>query len=421
MFIDKEYIIIKAGNGGDGATSFIRYKGVTNGGPDGGDGGDGGDVYFVGDKRKSSLIDFYYKKKYFAENGTKGGPKKCYGKKGEDLYIYVPLGTIVKDRSTDKIVCDVFYDGEKRLVLHGGRGGKGNAKFCTSTRHAPHFSQKGEVVEPVRLTLELKTIADVGLLGFPSVGKSTLLSKISGAKPKIAAYHFTTLSPNLGVVKHYDDSFVVADIPGLIEGASEGAGLGHEFLRHIERTRMLVHIVDISGMEGRDPIEDFIKLNDELKKYDEEVAKLPQVVALNKTDVDGAEENYKKFTKKFGKKYKIYPISAISGEGVEALLDGVWDVLQTLPPVKPVEHEEFVYEKKDENSFEIERDEDGAYVVIGPLVDLLTRNVVLDDMDSLSYMQKTLRDRGVFKALKNAGIKDGDTVVIGEVEFDYLD
>lgn len=421
MFVDKEYIIIKSGNGGDGATSFIRYKGVTNGGPDGGDGGDGGDVYFVGDKRRSSLIDFYYKKKYFAENGTKGGAKKCYGKKGEDLEIYVPLGTVVKDRSTDKIICDVFYDGERKLILHGGRGGKGNAKFCTSTRHAPHFAQKGETTEPVRLTLELKTIADVGLLGFPSVGKSTLLSKISGAKPKIAAYHFTTLSPNLGVVKHYEDSFVVADIPGLIEGASEGAGLGHEFLRHVERTRMLVHIVDVSGMEGRDPIDDFIKLNEELKKYDDEVANLLQIVALNKTDVEGTEENYKKFVKKFGKKYKIYPISAISGEGVEALLDGVWEVLKTLPPVKPVEHEEFVYEKKDESAFEIERDEDGAYVVIGPLVDLLTRNVVLDDMDSLSYMQKTLRDRGVFKALKNMGVKDGDTVVIGEVEFDYLD
>lgn len=421
MFVDKEFIIIKAGNGGDGATSFIHYKGVTNGGPDGGDGGDGGDVYFVGDKRKSSLIDFYYKKKYFAGNGTKGGPKKCYGKKGEDMIIPVPLGTVIKDKSTDKIVCDIFYDGEKKLVLKGGNGGKGNVKFCTSTRHAPHFSQKGVTTEPVRLVLELKTIADVGLLGFPSVGKSTFLSKISGAKPKIAAYHFTTLSPNLGVVNHYDDNFVVADIPGLIEGASEGAGLGHEFLRHIERTRMLVHIVDISGMEGRDPIEDFIKLNDELARYDAEVANLPQIVALNKTDIFGAEENCKKFIKKFGKKYKIFPISAISAEGLEALLDEVYETLKTLPPVKPIEYEEFNYERKDETVFEIERDEDGAFVVIGPLVDLLTRNVVLNDMDSLSYMQKTLKDRGVFKALKNAGVKDGDTVVIGEVEFDYVD
>ncbi len=421
MFVDKEHIIVKAGNGGDGATSFIHYKGVTNGGPDGGDGGDGGSIYIVGDKRKSSLIDFMYQKKYFAQNGGKGGNKKCYGKKGEDLIIPVPLGTVVKDRATGNIVCDIFYDGEKKLILKGGAGGKGNVKFCTSTRHAPHFSQKGYVTEPVRLTLELKTIADVGLLGFPSVGKSTLLSKISGAKPKIAAYHFTTLSPNLGVVTHYDESFVVADIPGLIEGAAQGAGLGHEFLRHIERTRMLVHIVDISGSEGRDPIDDFIKLNKELADYNPEVANLPQIVVANKMDMYGAEENLKAFKKKFGKKYKIFPITALLAEGIEKMLDEVYETLKTLPPVKPLEYEEYVYEKKDESKFSIERDEDGAFVVIGPLVDLLCRNVVLDDMDSLSYMQKTLRDRGVFKALKNAGVKDGDTVVIGEVEFDYLD
>ena len=421
MFVDKEHIIVKAGNGGDGATSFIHYKGVTNGGPDGGDGGDGGSIYIVGDKRKSSLIDFMYQKKYFAQNGGKGGNKKCYGKKGEDLIIPVPLGTVVKDRATGNIVCDIFYDGEKKLILKGGAGGKGNVKFCTSTRHAPHFSQKGYVTEPVRLTLELKTIADVGLLGFPSVGKSTLLSKISGAKPKIAAYHFTTLSPNLGVVTHYDESFVVADIPGLIEGAAQGAGLGHEFLRHIERTRMLVHIVDISGSEGRDPIDDFIKLNKELADYNPEVANLPQIVVANKMDMYGAEENLKAFKKKFGKKYKIFPITALLAEGIEKMLDEVYETLKTLPPVKPLEYEEYVYEKKDESKFSIERDEDGAFVVIGPLVDLLCRNVVLDDMDSLSYMQKTLRDRGVFKALKNAGVKDGDMVVIGEVEFDYLD
>ena len=421
MFVDKEHIIVKAGNGGDGATSFIHYKGVTNGGPDGGDGGDGGSIYIVGDKRKSSLIDFMYQKKYFAQNGGKGGNKKCYGKKGEDLIIPVPLGTVVKDRATGNIVCDIFYDGEKKLILKGGAGGKGNVKFCTSTRHAPHFSQKGYVTEPVRLTLELKTIADVGLLGFPSVGKSTLLSKISGAKPKIAAYHFTTLSPNLGVVTHYDESFVVADIPGLIEGAAQGAGLGHEFLRHIERTRMLVHIVDISGSEGRDPIDDFIKLNKELADYNPEVANLPQIVVANKMDMYGAEENLKAFKKKFGKKYKIFPITALLAEGIEKMLDEVYETLKTLPPVKPLEYEEYVYEKKDESKFSIERDEDGAFVVIGPVVDLLCRNVVLDDMASLSYMQKTLRDRGVFKALKNAGVKDGDTVVIGEVEFDYLD
>ena len=421
MFIDKQNITIKSGNGGDGATSFIRYKGVANGGPDGGDGGKGGDVYFVGDARKTSLIDFGFKRKYVAGDGEKGGPKRCYGKNGEDLEIAVPLGTIVKDRETGNVICDVFYDGEKQLVLSGGAGGKGNVKFCTSRRHAPHFSQKGVKTEAKRVTLELKTIADVGLLGFPSVGKSTLLSKISGAKPKIAAYHFTTLSPNLGVVTHYEKSFVVADIPGLIEGAAEGAGLGHEFLRHVERTRLLVHIVDISGIEGRDPYDDYLKINEELFRYDESLKDVPQIIAANKTDIEGAEENLKAFRKKIGKKYKVYPMSAISGEGVSELLDAVYEELEKLPPLKPLEFEKFEYETPDEDLFEIERDEDGAFVVIGPLVDLLIRNVVLDDADSLAYMQKTLRSKGVFKALKALGVKDGDTVVIGEVEFDYMD
>ena len=421
MFIDKQNITIKSGNGGDGATSFIRYKGVANGGPDGGDGGKGGDVYFVGDARKTSLIDFEFKRKYVAGDGEKGGPKRCYGKNGEDLEIAVPLGTIVKDRETGNVICDVFYDGEKQLVLSGGAGGKGNVKFCTSRRHAPHFSQKGVKTEAKRVTLELKTIADVGLLGFPSVGKSTLLSKISGAKPKIAAYHFTTLSPNLGVVTHYEKSFVVADIPGLIEGAAEGAGLGHKFLRHVERTRLLVHIVDISGIEGRDPYDDYLKINEELFRYDESLKDVPQIIAANKTDIEGAEENLKAFRKKMGKKYKVYPMSAISGEGVSELLDAVYEELEKLPPLKPLEFEKFEYETPDEDLFEIERDEDGAFVVIGPLVDLLIRNVVLDDADSLAYMQKTLRSKGVFKALKGLGVKDGDTVVIGEVEFDYMD
>ncbi|MBO4573688.1 MAG: GTPase ObgE [Clostridia bacterium] len=421
MFIDKQNITIKSGNGGDGATSFIRYKGVANGGPDGGDGGKGGDVYFVGDARKTSLIDFEFKRKYVAGDGEKGGPKRCYGKNGEDLEIAVPLGTIVKDRETGNVICDVFYDGEKQLVLSGGAGGKGNVKFCTSRRHAPHFSQKGVKTEAKRVTLELKTIADVGLLGFPSVGKSTLLSKISGAKPKIAAYHFTTLSPNLGVVTHYEKSFVVADIPGLIEGAAEGAGLGHKFLRHVERTRLLVHIVDISGIEGRDPYDDYLKINEELFRYDESLKDVPQIIAANKTDIEGAEENLKAFRKKIGKKYKVYPMSAISGEGVSELLDAVYEELEKLPPLKPLEFEKFEYETPDEDLFEIERDEDGAFVVIGPLVDLLIRNVVLDDADSLAYMQKTLRSKGVFKALKGLGVKDGDTVVIGEVEFDYMD
>ncbi len=420
MFVDRETISIKSGNGGDGATSFIRYKGVANGGPDGGDGGKGGDVYLVGDKNKVSLIDYEFQKKFKAEDGGKGGPKKCHGKDGEDLVLSVPLGTIVRDRDTGKVICDVFYEGEKKLILSGGSGGKGNVHFCTSRRHAPHFSQKGELTDIKKIVLELKIIADVGIIGFPNAGKSTLLSKISGAKPKIANYHFTTLSPNLGVVKHYDDSFVVADIPGLIEGAAQGAGLGHNFLRHIERTRLLVHLVDVSGIEGRDPYDDFVKINEELKEYSEELGNRPQVVVANKCDIEGAEENLKKFRKKL-KKQKVYAISALSSDGVSEMLDAVYEELQNQPKIKPIEVEEFSYDKPDEDEFEIVRDEDGAYVVIGPLTDLLARNVVLDDMDSLAYMQKTLREKGVIKALKNEGINNGDTVVIGEIEFEFLD
>lgn len=420
MFVDREIISIKSGNGGDGATSFIRYKGVSNGGPDGGDGGRGGDIYVVGDRHKVSLIDFEFQKKFKAEDGGKGGPKKCHGADGEDLYISVPLGTVVRDKESGGIICDVFFEGEKKLVLKGGKGGKGNVHFCTSRRHAPHFSQKGELTEVKKLVLELKIIADVGIIGFPNAGKSTLLSKISGAKPKIANYHFTTLSPNLGVVKHYEDSFVVADIPGLIEGASQGAGLGHNFLRHIERTRLLVHLVDISGIEGRDPYDDFIKINKELSDYSQELSDRPQIVVANKRDVFGAEENLKAFKKKL-KGVKVFEISAINGENLQGLLDEIYNKLQTLPALAPIEFEEFSYEKPSDDIFDIVRDEDGAYVVIGPLTELLARNVVLDDMDSLSYMQKTLREKGVIKALRQLGVQNGDTVVIGEIEFEFID
>ena len=345
MFVDKESVIVKAGDGGDGATSFIRYKGVAYGGPDGGDGGDGGNVVLIADKRKTSLIDFQFKHKFFAENGGKGDTKNCTGKRGADIEIRLPLGTVVKDKESGGVICDMFYDGQREVILEGGHGGKGNKKFCTSRRHAPHFSQKGERTEVRRVVFELKVIADVGLVGFPNVGKSTMLSKISGAKPKIANYHFTTLSPNLGVVRHNDEDFVVADIPGLIEGAANGAGLGIEFLRHIERTRMLVHVVDISGVEGRDPLDDFEKINAELSGYSEQLAKLEQIVVLNKCDVFGADENVKRFVKKYGKKYEIVKASALSGEGVEELLDKVSEKLKTLPPLKPLEFEPFVYAK----------------------------------------------------------------------------
>ena len=421
MFVDKERVIVKAGDGGDGATSFIRYKGVAYGGPDGGDGGDGGNVVLIADKRKTSLIDFQFKHKFFAENGGKGDTKNCTGKRGADIEIRLPLGTVVKDKESGGVICDMFYDGQREVILEGGHGGKGNKKFCTSRRHAPHFSQKGERTEVRRVVFELKVIADVGLVGFPNVGKSTMLSKISGAKPKIANYHFTTLSPNLGVVRHNDEDFVVADIPGLIEGAANGAGLGIEFLRHIERTRMLVHVVDISGVEGRDPLDDFEKINAELSGYSEKLAKLEQIVVLNKCDVFGADENVKRFVKKYGKKYEIVKASALSGEGVEELLDKVSEKLKTLPPLKPLEFEPFVYAKKDNDSFEVVRDDDGYFAVIGPLVDLFYRNVVLDDQDSIAYFQKTLREKGVISALRAKGAKDGDTVVIGEIEFDFVE
>ncbi|MGN0808186.1 MAG: GTPase ObgE [Candidatus Coproplasma sp.] len=421
MFIDKVIITIKSGDGGDGMNSFKAYKGKPACGPDGGDGGKGGDIYIVADGSLNTLLPFRYKTKYVAGNGERGGTNQCFGKSGADVIIKVPVGTIVKDVETGAIIADMFTDGDKKLIAEGGRGGKGNVRFTTARRHAPNFAQKGEKTELHELTLELKVIADVGLIGFPNVGKSTLLSKITAAHPKIANYHFTTLSPNLGVVKLYDDSFVAADIPGLIEGAAQGAGLGHDFLRHIERTRMLVHVVDISGCEERDPIDDFIKINAELKEYSEKLAALPQVVALNKCDVAGAEENLKAFKKKFGRKYKLYPITAVSGEGTEELIKGVWDILSTLPKAEPVEiAEDFTYRKSGNLDFEIYVDENGAYVIIGSLVDMLCRNVALNDAESMAYFQKILRDKGVISKLLKMGLKQGDTVIIGDVEFDYV-
>ena len=422
MFVDKQVIVLKSGDGGNGMTSFMRFKGVANGGPDGGDGGRGGNVYMVADKHRSSLIDFLYKRKYYAENGGKGDTNNRHGKDGEDLYIGVPLGTVVKDYETGRIICDMYRDGQTNLILEGGSGGKGNVHFCTSRRHAPHFSQTGEKTEPRKVILELKTIADVGLIGFPNVGKSTILSKVSAARPKIANYHFTTMSPNLGVVKYYDDSFVCADIPGLIEGAAEGAGLGTEFLRHVERTRLLVHVVDVSGSEGRDPYEDFKQINRELSVYSKELSARPQIIVLNKCDLFGSEENVKAFRKKCRGKGKIFTVSAINGEGLEDVIKEIFAHLATLPEPKPIEHEEFRYEKTDARDFTVYFDEeDGVYVVDGPIIKLLERNVVLDDQDSLAYMQKTLKDFGVINELRKKGAKDGDTVIIGDVEFDFID
>ncbi len=421
MFTDKVKITIKSGNGGDGMNSFKSFKGFANGGPDGGDGGKGGDVYIVGDKDTNDLVAYRYGGKFVAGDGERGGTNNCFGKSGNDVVITVPLGTLVRDAETGKILCDVYTDGERKLLAKGGNGGKGNVRFTTARRHAPHFAQKGEKTFPHDLILELKVIADVGLIGFPNVGKSTLLSKISAAKPKIANYHFTTLSPNLGVVKYYDRSFVAADIPGLIEGAADGAGLGHDFLRHIERTRMLVHVVDISGMEGRDPYEDFKKINAELKEYSEKLASLPQIVALNKCDVYGAEENKKVFKRKC-RKYKVYPITAVTGEGTRELIEAIFAVLDTLPPPEPIPADEFSYEKEDVNEFFIEKDElENVWYITGGLADMLERNVVLSDPDSMAYFQKVLKDKGVIRALRDRGVKEDDTIVLGGVEFSFKD
>jgi len=421
VFTDRVKIEIKAGDGGDGCNSFQSYKGKPACGPDGGDGGKGGDVYLLGDKDINDLIAYRYDSHFKAGDGERGGSNKCTGAGGGDVILKVPCGTIVRDAETDRLICDVFKDGEKVLLARGGRGGKGNVRFTTSRRHAPDFAQAGQKTKPHFVILEMKVIADVGIVGFPNVGKSTLLSKISAARPKIANYHFTTLSPNLGVVRLYDKSFVAADIPGLIEGAADGAGLGHDFLRHIERTRMLCHVVDISGAEGRDPVDDFIKINAELKSYSEKLSLLPQIIACNKCDIFGAEENLARFKKAYGDKYKIFPITAVTGEGKKQLLEGIFAELENLPPVEPIiAEDDFSYAEEVSDDYSVNLIEQGVFEVTGGLVELLSRNVRLDSFQSMAYFQKTLREKGVIASLEKAGCKQGDTVIVGDVEFDYI-
>ena len=419
MFIDKAKIYIKSGNGGNGCTSFYTEKYVPDGGPDGGDGGKGGDVIFTVDERLNSLTDFRYEQHFRAANGENGSSRFCHGKNAPDLVVKVPRGTIIRDAETGKIIADMYEENATVTVLKGGYGGKGNARFKSSRRKAPRFSQTGEVTDEHAVTLELKTIADVGLVGYPNVGKSTLLSVISSAKPKIANYHFTTLSPNLGVVKRYDGAFVVADIPGLIEGAGDGVGLGTEFLRHVDRTRLIVHVVDISGSEGRDPVADYRTINAELKKYDKRLASLPQIVALNKADLlidDEAVKNFRRHVRK-----PIYLISGATRQGIDALLDAVYDKLQTLPPAEKLDYEPFEYERRDTTGFTVTRDDDGGFDVGGGLVEELARNVVLDSYDSFRYFQKKLKETGIIKALRKAGAKDGDTVRVLDIEFEYVE
>lgn len=419
MFLDIATIFIKAGNGGDGVISFHTEKYVAKGGPDGGDGGNGGSIIFTVDKSASTLIDFRYAKHFRAENGENGAAKTCKGKAGKDLYIKVPIGTVIKDKVTGNIIADMFYEDSVFVAQKGGLGGKGNARFATPQRKAPRFCQKGEKTSEIELTLELKTIADVGLVGFPNVGKSTLLSMVSSAKPKIANYHFTTLSPNLGVVKRYDESFVMADIPGLIEGASQGAGLGFRFLRHIERVRLIVHIVDVSGHEGRDPYQDYLTINKELVDYSPKIADLPQIVCANKCDLVEDTSVIDEFEAKVGQ--KVLRLSAVSRQGVDELMGEIFDKLATIPKSQPIPVEMIVSEDKDTTSFMITVDEDGVYEVVGGLMDSLSRNVVLDDYESFRYFQKILKDKGVIKALVNSGCVEGDTVRIGDIEFDFVE
>ncbi len=419
MYLDIATIFVKAGNGGDGIVSFHTEKYVAQGGPDGGDGGNGGDVIFVVDKSASTLIDFKFAKHFRAENGENGGAKNCKGKSGKPLYIKVPKGTVIKEKSSGNVLADMFYDDSEFLLQKGGLGGKGNARFATAQRKAPRFSQRGEKTQEIELTLELKTIADVGLVGFPNVGKSTILSVVSAAKPKIANYHFTTLTPNLGVVKYYDRDFVLADIPGLIEGASEGAGLGHNFLRHVERVRLIVHVVDISGIEGRDPYEDFVTINAELENYSIKLAGLEQIVVANKCDLLEDEGVIDEFEKKIGK--NVVRVSAISNSGTKEMLSQIVDLLDTLPEAEPMEVVAFDENRNDSTSYIVTIDEDGVYEVHGGLINMLVRNVVLDDYESFRYFQKMLKDRGVIKELVKNGCKEGDTVRIADFEFDFIE
>lgn len=421
MYLDRVKIYIKAGDGGNGKTSFRTEKYVDKGGPDGGDGGRGGSVIFVADRGVDNLIDFRFQKHFRAENGSHGGSSNKTGKCGENLIIKVPCGTVIRDSETDKIIADLFDDGSEIVVLKGGEGGLGNARFKSSTRQRPSFSQTGQLCEEKQVTLELKTIADVGLIGLPNVGKSSILSMLTNAKPKIANYHFTTLTPNIGVCKYGDSSFVLADIPGLIEGASEGVGLGHYFLRHIERTRLLLHVVDISGSEGRDPYNDFKIVMNELKKHGEGVEKLPQIIVLNKMDlVDDSKKvsNFKSKISKLKTKYTLVEVSAVSNQNLDNLLKETTRLLKTLPPKQKLDYEPFVYERPNPTKWEIIKYDDNSFEVVGGFIDELVRGVVLDDFQSFSYFQKVLKDKGIIKELKKQGADETSTIRIKDIEFE---
>lgn len=422
MYLDKATISIKAGNGGDGVVSFHREKYVANGGPDGGDGGNGGSIIFVASNAVNTLNNFMYEKKFYAKNGENGSGKLCFGKKGEDLRITVPCGTVIKDAETGEVLADMYEDGFEYVCLKGGRGGKGNAFFKSPTRQAPHFSQLGEQTKKYDVTLELKTIADVALVGMPNVGKSTLLSVISNARPKIANYEFTTLYPNLGVVKYYDNTFVVADIPGLIEGASEGAGLGHEFLAHIERTRLLVHVIDCSGYYDNVPSEDFKLINNELKLYSQYLSTLPQIVVFTKTDlIDDLDQRIQEFRKETKFKGEIIGISSVTHANVDVLIKAMYDKLKTLPKPDPIKVEKKELHVEDITSLNIEKVDAHTYRVSGGYIQNLQRGIVFTDTASNGYFQYRLEKDGVIDKIRQAGAKEGDTICMGNLEFELVD
>ncbi|MGN1088813.1 MAG: GTPase ObgE, partial [Huintestinicola sp.] len=412
MFVDKAVIKIKAGDGGDGAVSFHREKYVAAGGPDGGDGGKGGDIVFEADTNLSTLIDFRYKRKFAAERGQNGSSRNCTGRNAPDLVIKVPMGTVIREASTGRVMADMSTD-EPKILARGGKGGKGNARFATPTRQIPKFSKPGFMGEEFEVTLELKLLADVGLVGFPNVGKSTLISVVSAAKPKIANYHFTTLTPVLGVVKIEEGkSFVMADIPGLIEGASEGVGLGHEFLRHVDRCRLIVHVVDVSGCEGRDPKEDFEVINRELRNFSEDLAERPQIVAANKCDMASPEQiaEFREYIEAQGMMF--FEISAATTQGTKELMSAVARELEKLPPIREYEAEAPAPAELDEQAgmgerFEITRGDDAVFYVEAPWLEHIMRTVDMDDYASLQYFQRVLRNTGIIAKLEEMGIEEG--------------
>ncbi len=428
MFSDRAKIIIKSGNGGDGHVSFRREKYVPNGGPDGGDGGRGGDVIFEVDEGLNTLTDFRHRRKFAAENGEEGGKKRCTGKSGNSITLKVPAGTVIKEASSGKVIADMSGDNKRQIVLHGGKGGLGNMHFATAKMQAPKYAQPGKPGIELEVQLELKVIADVGLVGFPNVGKSTLLAHVSNANPKIANYHFTTLNPNLGVVDLPDaKSFVMADIPGLIEGASEGVGLGHQFLRHIERTKVIIHLLDAASVEGRDPVEDYYAINKELEAYNVDILKKPQVIAANKIDAIPLEDN--PYIEELKKEFepmgiRVFPISAVSGKGVKELLYAVSSMLEKMddePIVFEAEYDPELYQFEDD-PYTIEIDpKDGAYVVEGPKIEKMLGYTNLESEKGFLFFQNFMKKNGILDELKKLGLEEGDTVRMYSLEFDYYE